>query len=81
MLGEDFSDKFVARRVEGATRNHFLIDVTRCAVNPIRGGANILHDKVPWYRATRDARQVYLTKHYQSLAGNRADPPFAGESQ
>jgi hypothetical protein len=62
-LGEDFLDKEIARRVEGTTQNHFLIDVTRCALNPIRGGANILHGKRPWYRASRDARQLYLSRH------------------
>ena len=60
-LGEDFLDKQVARRVEGVTRNHFLIDVTRCTVSPIRGGANILHGKRPWYRASRDASEVYFS--------------------
>lgn len=56
MLTEDLLDKNVARRVEERTSNHFLIDVTRCALNPIRGGASILHGRAPWYRA-RDARR------------------------
>jgi hypothetical protein len=60
MLTEDLLDKEIARRVEGVTRNHFLIDLTRCALNPIRGGANILHGKRPWYRASRDAQQIYF---------------------
>jgi len=47
LLGEELLDKEVVRRVEGVTRNHFLIDVMRCALNPIRGGANILHGKRP----------------------------------
>jgi len=47
-------DKHIARRVERSTRNRFLIAATRCALNPIRGGANILHVKRPWYRASRD---------------------------
>lgn len=63
-LAEDILDKEVARRVEGATTNHFLIDFTRCALNPIRGGANILHGKRPWYRASRDASQVYFSHHF-----------------
>jgi hypothetical protein len=54
VLGEDLLDKYVARRIEHATGNRFLIDVTRCTLNPIRGGANILHGKRPWYRASRD---------------------------
>lgn len=63
LLGEDLLDKGIARRVEGATRNRFLIDFTRCALNPIRGGANILHGKAPWYRASRDASRVYFYGH------------------
>lgn len=63
VLGEDFLDKNVARRLEGRTRNLFLIDVTRCALNPIRSGANVLHGKRPWYRASRDAREVYISAH------------------
>jgi hypothetical protein len=61
MVMEDVLDKHIARRVEGSTRNSFLIAVTRCAVSPIRGGANILHLKWPWYRASRDAAEVYLS--------------------
>src|SRR5438876_2857528 len=63
LLTEDLLDKEVARRVEGATRNHFLIDFTRCALNPVRGGANIQHGKSPWYRAARVTRDVYLSRH------------------
>jgi len=59
MLTEDLLDKNVAHRLEGETRNHFLIDFTRCALNPIRGGASILHGRAPWYRA-RDARAPYF---------------------
>jgi hypothetical protein len=63
LLTEDVLDKEINRRVEGATRNHFVIDLMRCSLNPIRGGANILHGKRPWYRASRDARAVYFEKH------------------
>jgi hypothetical protein len=59
MLSEDLLDKNIARRVEGETRNHFLIDFTRCALNPIRGGASILHGRAPWWRA-RDAHAIYF---------------------
>jgi hypothetical protein len=54
VLGEDLLDRYVARRMEYSTNNRFLINVTRCALNPVRGGANILHGKRPWYRASRD---------------------------
>jgi len=56
LIGEDFLDKEIVRRVEGATQNRFLIDTARVALNPIRGGANMLHGKHPWYRASRDAQ-------------------------
>jgi hypothetical protein len=60
LIGEDFLDSKVVRRVEGATQNRFLIDSARCALNPIRGAANILHGKHPWYRASRDAQGMSL---------------------
>ncbi len=51
---EDVVDKDIIKRVEANTSNRFLINVTRCALNPIRGGANILHGKSPWFRVSRD---------------------------
>lgn len=63
MLMEDLLDKQVARRIEGSTRNRFWVNFTRCAVNPVRGGANILHRRWPWYRASRDAGGVYFSQH------------------
>lgn len=63
LLTEDALDHEINRRIEGVTRNSFLIDFTRCALNPIRGGANILHGKAPWYRASRDARRLYFLRH------------------
>jgi hypothetical protein len=71
MLTEDLLDKNIARRVESETRNHFLIDFTRCALNPIRGGASILHGRAPWYRA-RDARLLYLS--HQAQKRNASSP-------
>jgi hypothetical protein len=60
LIGEDFLDRKVVRRVEGATQNRFLIDTVRVALNPIRGGANVLHGKPLWYRASRDAQGASL---------------------
>jgi hypothetical protein len=60
LVGEDILDKWVVRRVEGSTQSRFLIDAARCALNPLRGGANILHGKQPWYRASRDAERTNL---------------------
>lgn len=59
VLAEDILDKKIAEElVEKHTNNRFLIDTVRCALNPIRGGANILHGEHPWYRASRDAREM-----------------------
>jgi len=63
VLTEDLLDKKINRPLEGVTRNHFLIDFMRCALNPTRSGANILHGKRPWYRASRDAAQLYFVHH------------------
>jgi len=60
LLTEDLLDRYVARRVESGTKNRFLIDLTRCALNPIRGGANILHGQRPWYRRSRDTPRGYF---------------------
>jgi hypothetical protein len=54
LVGEDILDRYATRRVERATRNRFLIDATRCGLNPIMAGTNLLHGKRPWYRASRD---------------------------
>jgi hypothetical protein len=60
LIGEDFLDKEIVRRVEGATENRLLIDTVRCALNPIRGAAYILHGEPPWYRASRDVQRMAL---------------------
>ena len=58
LIGEDFLDKKIVRRVEGATQNRFIVDSVRVALNPIRGGANVLHGKPFWYRASRDVQET-----------------------
>jgi hypothetical protein len=58
LIGEDFLDKEIVQRVEGATQSRFLIDTTRTALNPVRAGANMLHGKHPWYRASRDVERM-----------------------
>jgi len=60
MLAEDVLDKKIAEGLaEGHTQNRLLIDTVRSALNPIRGGANILHGRRPWYRA-RDTQGMNL---------------------
>jgi len=85
LIGEDFLDSKIVRRVEGATQNHFLIDTVRCALNPVRGGANILHGEHPWYRASRDVQKVSfvsdqkkaaLTNEISKPVPNRGDVSF-----
>jgi hypothetical protein len=59
VLAEDILDKKLVERVEERTQNRFLINTVRSALNPIRGGANILHGDRPWYRA-RDGERLIL---------------------
>ena len=83
LIGEDFLDSKVVRRVEGATQNRFLIDSARVALNPIRGGANMLHGKHPWYRASRDAERMrVLTEEKTAVSANespKAQAPNHGD--
>ena len=72
LVTEDLLDKNINRRVEGVTRNSFLIDFLRCALNPVRGGANMLHGKSPWHRASRDAAEVYFAKHTMTAPERRS---------
>ena len=74
LIGEDFLDKNIVRRVEGATDNRFLIDAARCALNPIRGGANILHGKHPWYRASRDVQGMSLFRDQRTVVSTIETP-------
>ena len=60
LIGEDFLDEKVVRRIEESTRSRFLIDTARVSLNPIRAGANMLHGQHPWYRASRDGRETSL---------------------
>lgn len=77
MVGLDIVDRFVTRRVEASTQNRFLIDVTRCGLDPIRIGTNLLHGKRPWYRP-RDAREMYVKQLKQiegpGIDGNNVTP-------
>jgi hypothetical protein len=69
MLTEDILDKNVAERLEAHTTNRLLIDTVRCALNPIRGGALILHGEHPWYRF----RDIQRTSPFDDGA-NEASP-------
>jgi hypothetical protein len=70
LVGEDFLDKKITKRVESTTRNRFLIDFVRCGVDPVRVGTNLLHGKRPWYRA-RDAGELDLSGQEESSTSSR----------
>jgi len=50
VIGEDFLDRFVVRRLEVKISAPFLRNATRMLLNPMRGFANMLRFKTPWYR-------------------------------
>lgn len=69
VLAEDILDKKIAENlVEQHTRNRMLIDTVRCALNPIRGGANILHGNRPWYRSRDSGETNAFTRQEPDLA-------------
>lgn len=74
LIGEDFLDKKIVRRVESSTGNRIVIDTVRMALNPLRGGANILHGQHPWYRASRDGYAANFTDN--SRRSDRVDLPI-----
>lgn len=74
LIGEDFLDKEIVRRVEDSTQNRLLINTVRCALNPIRGGANILHGKHPWYRASRDYHIMRLSSDQKPVPSRQEAP-------
>jgi hypothetical protein len=79
MLAEEAMDKKITEQlVESHTQNRLLIDAVRSSLNPIRGGANILHGKRPWYRP-RDL-QVPSLFIAQKNAVSGAEPPKTAPS-
>jgi hypothetical protein len=79
VLGEDWLDKEIVRRVEHGTNNRLLINTLRCSLNPIRGGASMLHGRAPWFRM-RDQRPTDLIAQNQSANSLRAATPSAPEA-
>ena len=74
LIGEDFLDKKVVRRVEDSTDNRLLIDTVRVALNPIRSGANMLHGEHPWYRASRENDAETSFSNYEKPTVPAAEP-------
>ncbi len=54
MVGEDVLDKYVVRRLEARTNNHFTRILLRGVLNPTRSFANLMQGRVPWHRDTRE---------------------------
>src|SRR5208283_1631757 len=73
LIGEDFLDQKVVRRVESSTRNPLLIDAARVALNPIRAGANMLHGEHPWYRASRGTQEMNHFEQQTQVASTQSD--------
>lgn len=84
LLTEDILDKKIAEElVETRTSNRFLVDSVRCALNPIRAGANILHGYHPWYRVSRDGPETPSFSHRKTaspaIARSKAQLPIHGD--
>jgi hypothetical protein len=67
MIGEDFMDEYVAKRVEGATRNPYIRMLVRSSINPARTFANVLNGQVPWHRTTRPGVNSYVPAEYRQF--------------
>ena len=76
LIGEDFLDKKVVRRIENSTDNRFLIDTARVALNPIRSGAAMLHGEHPWYRASRENDEAINFSAAQKAAAQPTETPL-----
>jgi hypothetical protein len=50
LIGEDALDRYVVQRLESKTRSAFMRNSIRLLLNPMRGAANMLRFKTPWYR-------------------------------
>jgi len=54
MIGEDALDRYLIRRLEGATANPWIKLAVRTGLNPTRSFANLMRGKVPWHRDDRE---------------------------
>jgi hypothetical protein len=50
LIGEDFLDRFVVRRLEMKAGGPLTRNAARVLLNPMRGAANLLRFKAPWHR-------------------------------
>jgi hypothetical protein len=64
-LAEDALDKYLIKRVEDRTANHWIRMMARMGLNPSRTFANALALRVPWYRYTRAGIMSYMLEKNQ----------------
>ena len=70
MIGEDFVDKSVIKRIEGATTNRYARLLVRSSLNPTRTFANVLSVRAPWSRDTRAGVSSYVAANdRRNIAG------------
>jgi len=53
MIGEDWLDRTIIRRIESRTENPYISMLARSWLNPSRSMANAMRLEVPWHRDTR----------------------------
>jgi hypothetical protein len=75
MIGEDFLDVKVIRRLEDRTASPVLRALLRSGLNPSRSFANALRWKPPWYRDDRPFRQVHQVGPAMAVKSGFAHPP------
>jgi hypothetical protein len=50
LITEDAIDRYLIERIEGKTKNYYLMIFSRMLLNPTRTMANLVRFKLPWYR-------------------------------
>ncbi len=77
MIGEDFLDRFVIKRLEKRSHSKARIRFFRVLLNPTRSVANLLRFKVPWYRPQRTLRLLFPATDVEEtgLPGELGHPP------
>jgi len=67
MVGEDFIDKGVVRRIEDRTSNVGIRIASRIVLNPMQSFANMMSWRYPWHRENRDAPSFYDGQLHEPL--------------
>jgi len=82
MIGEDAIDKYIIKRIEGATTNPYLRFAARGGLNPARSFANVLQGRLPWNRETRPGVNSFVAgdERAYTAAMKRATERVASEA-